>query len=180
MTTKKKTNLMFLATLITVGGTIIVALINGWFNTSSKVQGAEQSIVSPSSDSSKTNVQNIQIKQGDSGKVEINNISGNKIDKQINNYYPPPTKPKSRHLTKADIKKLETEIPKGATVDFIYLLNDKEANGYAVEIEKQLNKMEVIIRGMAIGAAMDGGEGKRFEIVKTGENAFQLMVNKLQ
>ena len=128
--------------VIIISGVILI-LIKYW---PKNEKPAEPSTITQSStitvDSSKVDkltnqpVQIIQPKE----KVEINQVQrdqvkGNKIEKQENNYYPT-VKPYQRKLTAGDIAKLKT-IPKNKGVLYFTLAGDNESLRYCIDIEQK-------------------------------------------
>lgn len=138
-----------------IGGIIFIVILAGvlWVRSyfSSKERISNQDIKTNtqtvpsnrSSDSGTSNVVQQQINQENKnvGDVKTEIIGRDKIEKQENNYYQPPSskakQPIGRHINDEDMGRLNT-VPANSMVSVSYSMHDRESYDYATEIVNHL------------------------------------------
>jgi len=161
-------------------GTIVAASLNGCFSKAAASTEENQTLSTPIkvSDSGSVNIQNVQLKQGDSSNsdIRLENIARDKIE---NNYYNAPrretkSQPLSidtgRKLNLDDINRLKSKIPKGYSISIVYPMNDKEAFNYATEIINQLESWGHKVETTIVVELRTPNPNPRFTIAEVNEH----------
>lgn len=110
-------------------------------------------------------------------KVKIDNTKGNiNVNQQggkvVQVYNESPKTPPPRTINKADIKRLENEIPKDYKVSLVYELDDKEVEKYMNQLVNKLKALgfNVELAGAGRIIAIGDDKSKRFTIASNSSN----------